>query len=395
MITRLTLTEAWRNVLAHRMRSWLSVLSILIGTAALSCMLSIGHSARIKILSEFQSLGTNFLAIHLSPDERDPTDVVALSLAQWQTLRHTQSDILTVAPYGVLSLPLSLNSTTIEAVSLLYADPTLLRLLTIQLAAGRMLSELDRGNSYALIGAAIAHQWATIPADLIGQSLPINNVFFKVVGVLAPWPSQPLFSLDLDQCVIILDQATHSITMTGVLNNALLQLKPKAKLEYNQATLQRYLEQSHPHWHVSVSSAKVLQQAMLHQQQALRVLLGLSGNLILLVGGLGIMNILLVSIIERKREIGLRLSLGATACHIQILFLSEAILLGTTGGTIGGFVGAFAACLIGGLNAWPWRFDGTSILLSISLAIATSLIFGVYPAYQASRLQPIDALRGE
>lgn len=395
MITRLTLTEAWRNVLAHRMRSCLSVLSILIGTAALSCMLSIGHSAKIKILSEFHSLGSDFMVIHLSPDEHDPTDAGALNLAQWQALRHSQTDILTVAPYGVLSLPLSLNSHTIDAVSLVYADPALLRLLPIQLAAGRMLSVLDRGNSYALVGAAVARQWTIIPETLIGQSLPINNVCFSVVGVLAPWLSNPLFSLDLDQCVIILDQATHRITMTGELNNALLQLQPKANLEQNQAAVQRQLEQSHPDWHVSVSSAKVLQQAMLHQQQALRVLLGLSGGLILLVGGLGIMNMMLVSISERKPEIGLRLSLGATAQHIQILFLSEAVLLGTAGGTIGGFVGAFVACVIGWLNAWPWFFDSVSILASSALAITTSLTFGVYPAYQASRLQPIDALRSE
>lgn len=391
----LTLTEAWRNVMAHKLRSWLSVLSILIGTASLGCMLSMGQSAKNKILSEFEHLGTDLMAIHLFSDSQNSPEANSLTRAQWQALRQTGTDMLSLAPYGVISLSVSWGGHSIDQVNLVYSDAALFKLLPIHVTIGRLLSPLDRDQSFVLVGFKLAQQWTSTPTALIGQPLHIHNVFFTIVGVLAPWLGHPFFSTDVDHSIIILNPATEALAMPVDFNHALLRVTANANLDHVQQYLQEYLWRVNPHERIQLSSAKALQQSLLHQKHALSVLLGASGGLILLAGGLGIMNILLVSVSERKKEIGLRLSLGATGRHIQTLFLSEAAILGAIGGIMGGFLGELSAYLIGRVNDWPYVFHGASVLASISIAITTCLFFGVYPAYQASRLHPIDALRGE
>jgi putative ABC transport system permease protein len=179
------------------------------------------------------------------------------------------------------------------------------------------------------------------------------------------------------------------------LNSALLKITPNTDLDTLQQSLQQQIQQNDTNLSANIRSAKVLQQTMAKQKHTLTLMLGLIGSIALLVGGIGIMNVMLVSVTERKKEIGLRLAIGATQRHIQYLFLTEAAILGIFGGISGSVLGELMTWIISYFTEWQYSFLLEPLIFGLVISILTSIFFGFYPARQASRLNPIEVLRSE
>ena len=386
----LTLQEAWRNLMIHRLRSLLAVLSILIGAASIVALLSIGTLAKNKTLSDFQRLGTDLMRIELINNNRNlqngpPT---FLTMKQWRQL--LSPSVLNIAPYGLLSSQLFFHSLPLNN-TVIVADPALFTLLHTELARGRYFSYLDHATNYCVLGADVA-----LPTpQVIGQLIRLQNVFFTVVGVLKPWQGNAFFNNPLNSTLFISYPAATKLPVYSALNSALLTLKPGSPLYNNQALLSQKITALNPQLNINIQSAQALQRTLAQQKKTLMLMLGSMGSIALCVGGIGIMNLMLVSVNERKKEIGLRLAIGARRRHIRALFLTEAAILGSVGGFSGCLLGIGLTALVSFFSHWPFSLEWTPILLGLTMAIGTSIFFGFYPAHQAARLNPITVLRAD
>ncbi len=394
MTWSLLLSEALGNLMAHKWRSLLAILGILVGAASVTAMLSIGTIATHKTLAEFQILGTDLMAIDLSLNDTMRRDSAAVFLTprDWASLPATIPSIHRIAPFGLLPATLSMNGTRLHA-NALAADPGLFSLLRTQLTAGRLFSALDQDRNFCVIGSDVLMPATITPIHAIGQTLQIQNVFFTIVGVLKPWHGNSFFNNNLDQSVLISYASATKLPLYFALSSALLQLKTPADLAATQSAIVKQIHHRNGQLTATVRSASLLQETLLRQKHTLNLMLYLMSNIALLVGGIGIMNVMLVSVSERKKEIGLRLAIGARQHHIQALFLSEAALLGLWGGISGCILGELATFIISVFSDWAFHFYEMPVVMGLMISIFTCVFFGFYPAYHASRLNPITVLR--
>lgn len=385
--------EAGRNLIAHRIRSFLAMIGIVIGSGAMVVLLSLGLLAKAKALAEFDRLGTDLIAINVNADNLEALQT--LEITQWQAVASQIPAVIRLAPYGYIGAPVRFQARPLPDSYALMTDPALFALLKTPLLTGRLMHVLDHDRNYGVIGHALAVDISVKPQQAVGQVLQLGNVYVTVVGVLAPTNNNPFFEGDINRSVFLSYAAARKLPFYMVLNNALLQLPPHTDMRPYPHLLGRALQAWNPHLAVTVRTAQAVQDSLSHQQHTLTIWLSWMVGVLLLVGGTGIMNIMLVSVSERQTEIGLRLAIGAKQRHIRYLFLTEAFILGLLGGLIGSVLGESAVIMVSSALQWPYHFYSQPIALAIGLALTTSVLFGFYPAYQASRLNPITVLRRE
>ena len=261
---------------------------------------------------------------------------------------------------------------------------------------GRFISDLDGYASFCVIGDNIYQQIKSMThQDPIGQQLQIGKNIFTIVGVAKPWQENSFVYASVDSAVILPIQVSFILSKYSLINNAIIQLTENAQADAIQGQVQHYLQQSLPNKKFYFRSAKELIASMAKQSEILTVFLGLIGGVSLIVGGIGVMNIMLVSIVERRREIGIRLAVGATPRDIRMLFLVEAIMLAVVGGVLGVLIGVTIAYAIALFWHWEFTFFALPPLIGFAVSAATGVFFGFYPAHKASQLDPIQALRSE
>lgn len=396
MTWRLTFTEAWRNLLAHKLRSLLAVLGILIGASSVVAMLSIGNMAKNKALAEFQTLGTDLMAIDLTINSTAGQTSLPtfLTPTEWQQLMNVPA-VIAIAPYGLLPAQLAFHGQALPSATAIIAAPPLFSLLRTQFMVGRPFLALDRASNFCVLGADIPAQLHLSPTQALGQLIQIQDVFFTVIGVLKPWQGNSFFNNNINSNVIVSYPAAARLPVYVALSNALLKIKPLTDLDQTTQWLSQKIILLNNQLTPLIRSAKALQATMSHQKQTLSLMLGLMGGIALLVGGIGIMNVMLVSVTERKKEIGLRLAIGAKQTHIRTLFLAEASILGLLGGISGSVLGALITLIISYFTDWLFALDWLAVMMGLLISIITSVFFGFYPAYQAARLNPITVLRAE
>ena len=397
-----TIKVALRALRRNILRSILTALGIIIGIAAVIAVVSIGNGAKSQVEASIASLGQNIISVF--PGNFTTGGVrggfgsaSTLTVEDAQAVSREVSGIVAVSPEmndrsQILANGLNWN-TQIRGEDVTYLD---IRLWTI--AAGEMFSEADVRNAtkVCVIGQTVANQ--LFPnMDPIGQTLRIRNIPFKILGVLAV-KGFNYFGQDQDDTLLI-PYTSHlkRIARRPNLNSILIQAQSPDQMAKIQQEVTDLLQQRRngrePDF--TVRNQQELAEAATATTKTMTFLLTVIAIISLVVGGIGIMNIMLVSVTERTREIGIRLAVGAHGRDVLLQFLTEAIILSLMGGGLGIGAGIGASQLISRLNGWPVLLSTLWILIAVGVSALIGIAFGFFPAYKAAQLDPIEALRYE
>ena len=397
---------AFRALVNNKMRAFLTMLGIIIGVASVITMIAIGQGSKKSIRDQISEMGSNIIMIHPGGERRggvrmDPSEMQTLKLENYQTLRDECVYLSGISPNvsssGQLVSGNSNYPSSVTGVGLDYLD---IRQLKIE--EGEMFTETDIHTSakVCVIGKTIADNLFPDGSDPVGRTIRFNQVPFRVVGVLQ---SKGYNSMGMDQDDIVLAPYTTvmkrllAVTyLEGIFASAL----SEDMTDYATEEITRILRREHKlkegqEDDFDIRSQQELSEMLNTTTDLMTTLLACIAGISLVVGGIGIMNIMYVSVTERTREIGLRMSVGARGVDILSQFLIEAILISITGGVIGVLVGCGASAAVKWIAHWPVYIQSWSVVLSFAVCTLTGVFFGWYPAKKASDLDPIDAIRYE
>ena len=397
---------AFRALVNNKMRAFLTMLGIIIGVASVITMIAIGQGSKKSIRDQISEMGSNIIMIHPGGERRggvrmDPSEMQTLKLENYQTLRDECVYLSGISPNvsssGQLVSGNSNYPSSVTGVGLDYLD---IRQLKIE--EGEMFTETDIHTSakVCVIGKTIADNLFPDGSDPVGRTIRFNQVPFRVVGVLH---SKGYNSMGMDQDDIVLAPYTTvmkrllAVTyLEGIFASAL----SEDMTDYATEEITRILRREHKlkegqEDDFDIRSQQELSEMLNTTTDLMTTLLACIAGISLVVGGIGIMNIMYVSVTERTREIGLRMSVGARGVDILSQFLIEAILISITGGVIGVLAGCGASAAVKWIAHWPVYIQSWSVVLSFAVCTLTGVFFGWYPAKKASDLDPIDAIRYE
>ena len=403
---------ALRAIAANKLRSFLTMLGIIIGVASVITMLAIGQGSKKSIQKQISEMGSNMIMIMPGQDmrggvRRDADEMETLKLADYDALKDQCQYISAVSPV-VNSSGQFINGnnntpSTIYGVNRDYLD---IRQLSVE--GGEMFTDEDIKSSakVCVVGKTVVDNLFPDGSDPVGKVIRFNTIPFRIVGVLK---SKGYNSMGMDQDDLVL--APYSAVMKRILAVNYLQsincsaltegLTDKATEEITKVLRAQHKlkdpteESSGDEDDFNIRSQEELASMMNSTTDLMTILLACIAGISLVVGGIGIMNIMYVSVTERTREIGLRMSVGARGIDILSQFLIESILLSVTGGVIGVLIGVGATYGVNIFAKWPVFIQPWSVLLSFFVCTATGVFFGWYPAKKAAMLDPIEAIRYE
>ncbi|MFT4060153.1 MAG: ABC transporter permease [Legionella sp.] len=389
--------QALVNLTAAKLRSFLAVLGILVGTAAVVALLSCGQLATEKALAQFKALGTDLLAVavYQKAPSKSPSSSDSLSNTQWQQLPERIPYIKNIAPYSTAYQPLSFQGKLMQGV-VIGADEHLAKIVKIKLVQGHFVSFVESFEHYCVIGDGLAQQIKQISFDHpIGKQLRVGQSLYTIIGVAKHWKENGFFNEDINQAVIIPLAGMSMISKDAKINNAILELKPDSPIDDIITEIKQIIASFSPQLNVFPRSAKQIIASMESQGHIFTLLLAVIGGISLLVGGIGVMNVMLVSVSERKKEIGIRKAVGAKNSDIHALFLVESVMLSLVGGILGVFLGLVFTWIVSYFSAWNYTIFLLPPLAGFMVSAATGIFFGFYPAQRAAKLEPVVSLRSE
>lgn len=382
------LKVAFKNIKNNKLRSVLTMLGLIIGIASVIVLVGIGSGATDDVTNQVQSLGTDILTINITSED---------SSIEYEKIDEILDldNISKVAPYKNVSSTVSRGSTTASKSTILATNDSYLDVTNTALAEGRTISQIDIKNKtkVCILGSEIATSLFNL-SDPVGEAIKINGDKYTVIGVLEEQGTS--MGNNIDEMVLIpLTTAKYLGTDTSI-TNLYVKVENEDNIDRTIMTLENYirstLQISSDYY--SVSSQDSMIDTMESVSNTLSLLLGGIASISLIVGGIGVMNVMLVSVTERTKEIGIRKSLGAKRRDILFQFLVESLVLSV----IGGIIGVISGIGIGNLvQNFGYTFNASSkvILVSFSSSALIGLVFGIFPAYGAAGLNPIDALRTE
>ena len=398
-----TLGLALREIRRNLLRSFLTILGIVIGVAAVITMVTVGRGATQAVQDQITSLGTNLLQVRpgqrLGPG-RDAAGSPPFRQADAEAIAAQVAGVRTVAPQvssGAMVVYGARNwSTVVHGTTNAYFETN-----NWTLADGRTFeeAELRAGSAVCVIGATVRRELFGAE-EPVGSRLRVRNVSCEVIGLLQG-KGQAAMGMDQDD-VVVMPINTVQRRLTGNLNvgTLLVSMDDGADAEALKADLTRLLRERRKlaesdENNFNVLDTQQLAQTLSSTTQVMTMLLGAVAAVSLLVGGIGIMNIMLVSVTERTREIGIRLAIGALGQEVLLQFLIEAVVLAALGGLIGIVIATAASVALTGVMGVPYVFDPAINVLSFAFAAAIGVVFGYFPARRAAQLDPIEALRHE
>jgi putative ABC transport system permease protein len=403
----LTLKVALRALMRNKVRSFLTMLGIIIGIAAVIAMIAIGQGATVMIQDQMRNMGDNLLMVFPGSASKGGFHFgggtnSTLTPQDSEAILRESSYVKSISPVnragGQLIYQEQNWATSIQGVA-----PDFLAIGNWKMNNGNFFTDTDvRGaTKVCVLGATVATQLFQ-GEDPIGKVMRIKNMPFRIMGVLNKKGTN-VMGQDQDDVVFAPWTTVRSILQKGAFNSVnqiVMSLKSLDTLEQAKADITAILRQRH---HLepgtdddfSLMAMTELNQMITSTSGLMTLLLTAIASISLIVGGIGIMNIMLVSVTERTREIGLRMAVGARGKDILLQFLVEAIVLAGLGGVVGIILGNVGAQVISKANHWPVLISVNSIILAFGFSAAVGIFFGFYPAWRASRLNPIEALRYE
>ncbi|HEX4018532.1 MAG TPA: ABC transporter permease [Frankiaceae bacterium] len=405
-----TLRTGLEAVRTHRLRSCLTMLGILIGIAAVILTVGLGEGAQAKVSGQINALGSNLLIV--SPGSSTSSSGVRGGFGSASTLtvrdaaalsnKTVAPDIKAVAPTVSTSESLTAGSTN-WTTSVVGSQPDWLPVRARTLAAGRFITAADVSSRAAVVvlGTTTAQELFG-GASAVGQSVTINSIPFQVIGELTPIGSSSTENQD-DTAIVpittaqtrLIGGSSRSSVSTIYLEAGSSKMLSAAYQEANNELLATHGITLATAADFSIATQQSILSTATSVDKTLTILLAGIAAISLLVGGIGVMNIMLVSVTERIKEIGLRKALGAPPRVIRRQFLVESSVLGFAGGILGVGLGIVGAVLLPKVISQPIAISGLAAAGAIAVAVAIGVVFGVYPASRAARLAPIDALRGD
>lgn len=409
---RTFLSTVWLGLSTHKLRSFLTMLGIIIGVASVITLMSIGKGSTAEILSNIESMGANLITISggarfvsVGPGgARSAGGTQTLTMEDAEAIAQQIPYISAVAPSSSSNLQLVVGSKNANS-QVIGTTPEYMSVANLKLASGALFSEqeYDRGVKVALLGAGVAE--TLFGSDNpVGQQMRMGSIIVTVVGVLQSKGTG--FNSPDDAVIIPLTalQQTVALTRTArgekVVSSIYVTVSDETHSDYVTGAITSLLRTRHrlaasADNDFNIMSMEEMASSLQQISGTLTLLLGAIAAISLLVGGIGVMNIMLVSVLERTREIGIRKALGAREQDIWTQFLFEATFLALAGGIIGTIIGWGVSMIINSMGTMPTLVTPDIVILAVSVAVGIGIFFGFYPAWNASRLNPIEALRSE
>lgn len=395
-----------KAIFANKMRAALTSLGIVIGVSAVITMLAVGSGAQKSVSDSVSRFGTNILFLRqpwdLDESISSPKDV-------------TMDDVLAIrevpgvsaaAPYISTGFDVKYRNTSVS-LGVLATDTDIFKTYDWPIESGRQFTEKEI-SEYAQVMVIGASAAKTIFSDVdpLGKTVVLDNIPFKVVGVVQK-TGQSGMGFDMDEGALI-PYTTGKVKMNAgwnssnrrALDRVVIKVADFNTIENTKVDIQNAVRNTHRIHPLAKDDFQLDDFASFIEQaktmgKTMSLLLGAIGAVSLIVGGIGVMNIMLVSVTERTREIGIRMAIGATSWDICMQFLVESVTLSCIGGLIGIIVGVGITLLVAANSSIPADLNISAVLLAVGFSAATGIFFGFYPAYKASKLTPIDALRYE
>ncbi|MBP5117510.1 ABC transporter permease [Pseudomonas protegens] len=387
------LHEAFVSLRTLGKRSILALLGIVIGSSSVVALINIGHNAAEDAAAIFQNMGTDTLVARFpaSADSRTPLPAALDTRALSQAV----PSLINIAPTVLLSATLIRNGRSANA-SVVGATAELAPAMRLQLREGRFLSDFDQNEIYAVIGHQVAQTLGAAGAPLqLGDRVRINDYLFLVIGILQNQPSAVLVPIQANDSVFLPQGSMRRIFPSPQIDNVVTRVAGGQNMEQVAAAMTQALKKILRGREVEVQVPQQIIDGMTRQSRTFGYLLMALGGISLVGGGVGVMNVMLMNVSERRREIGIRMALGARQKDIRNLFLLEAVSLTAVGALSGAILGVASALIYARMSGWHFSLAGAALPLGIGSTLLVGLFFGLYPAISASRLQPVEALRDE
>jgi len=399
-----TVRVAFGSIRANKLRAMLTMLGVIIGVAAVITVVAMGTGAQKSVEERINSLGANLIQINAGQDRFAGVaraDGAPLKTDDAAALQRDAADVIdAIAPEMERRQQVELGNTNIN-VSVVGTTPEYLRARNYEMTNGRMFTEGDNASRqrYAVVGADVPDMLGQNPRALIGQTMMIRSIPFEVIGVLSAKGSQGWSNPD-EQILIPLSTAQYRVMGTDRLRTISVTVRPGVNRDMALVSLERIMRREHRirpgagNDFTMRSPSDFLATAEETTKTFSALLLSIAA-VSLLVGGIGIMNIMLVSVTERTKEIGIRKALGATGFTVMSQFLIEALVLCLTGGILGILLGVGTSRLVAIKLGWATQISPTAVVVAFGFSAVVGLFFGMWPARRAARLDPIQSLRYE
>lgn len=390
----------------NKLRCFLTMLGIIIGVASVITMLAIGQGSKNSIKAQISEMGSNMIMIHPGNMQRggvrqSADDMQTLEVSDYEAIRDEAVNIAAISPQ-VNSGGQFINGNNNYPSSIYGVSPDYLDIRKVKVKDGSIFTEQDIKSAakVCLLGKTVIDNLFPNGEDPIGKVVRFNKIPFTVIGTLEEKGTN---SMGMDQDDVVL--APYTTIMKRVLAVDYLQslfasalsedMTDEAIDEITSILRERHRLKEDAEDDFTIRSQQELSEMMNSTSDMMTVLLACIAGISLLVGGIGIMNIMYVSVTERTREIGLRMSIGARGVDILAQFLIEAVIISVTGGIIGVILGVVASWLVNLIAHWPVYIQIYSVILSFAVCTVTGIFFGWYPAQKAANLDPIEAIRYE
>jgi putative ABC transport system permease protein len=417
MIVSEQIIGAFRNLMHHKMRAFLTMLGMVFGVGAVIAMIAISEGARAEVLLSISDMGVDRILLKSVKPINDKDMAKDSNVARFG-LTYRDRDRILSSTSGLLDAvttreshtKLQLGSEQVDA-RVLSTEPSFLATSHLHIVTGRFLCPLDMESRapVAVIGKEIARKAYRFDEPL-GQYITVHRCAFKVVGVVSALVSSGTGGITADEInhsIFLPEPSAHSYlglldiqnsggtwSMSHVeISQLIIHLSTQTDVLVSAKLLRRIITQLHPHGDVEVVVPLELLEQKRRTQRTFTIIMSSIASISLLVGGIGITNIMLASVLERTREIGIRRAVGARRRDILWQFLMETVLMSVLGGIVGIMIGIIVAYLVNHFAAWPIQVTAWSIGLSIGISVLVGLAAGVSPAITAARLQPVQALR--
>jgi putative ABC transport system permease protein len=398
---------AFKALLRNKLRTFLTMLGIIIGVASVIAMVAIGQGSKQSIQEQLGGMGSNMIIIRPNSNvtggvRLDATAVQTLTLPDVTALQKKATYLSAVSPSATARGQVIYGnnnwSTTIQGVNTFYLDS--IRQWALSSGNEFTSKDISSENKVCLLGQTVVTSLFPNGENPVGKYIRFVKIPFLVIGVLSPKGANA-FGQDQDDIIVAPYTTVQKRILSSIyFQNIYASSRDEASTVLASAEISEIMRDSHrlkssEDDDFAVRTMEELIKTFSSTSQLLTILLAVIAGISLLVGGIGIMNIMYVSVTERTREIGLRMAIGARGVDILLQFLTEAIMISITGALIGVLLGITASKLVTIFLLWPTLITQFSIVLSFMVCVVTGVFFGYYPAQKASRLDPIEALRYE